>query len=42
VQPDEVIPLLDEIGPQGMYIQCIASSEAEAEALLEKVEPYYA
>lgn len=42
VKPDEVIPLLDAVGPKGMYVQCQAASEAEADALLAKVQPYYA
>jgi len=41
VKPHEVIPLLDAVGPEGMYVQCHAESEAEAEALMAKVSPYY-
>lgn len=41
VRPDEVIPLLDAVGPAGMYVQCHAASEAEAEALIGRVAPYY-
>ncbi len=41
VKPDEVIPLLDAVGPEGMYIQCHAAREMEAEALLKSVQPYY-
>ncbi|QDU70544.1 hypothetical protein [Mucisphaera calidilacus] len=42
VKPDEVIPLLDAVGPKGMYICCHTKTEAEAEKILERVEPYYA
>jgi len=42
VKPQEVIPLLDAVGPEGMYVQCHAASEAEAEALIKRVQPYYA
>jgi hypothetical protein len=40
VCPREVIPLLDAVGPQGMFIMVNAESEAEAEALVEAVEAY--
>ena len=39
VKPDEVIPLLDELGPKGIYL-FVAASRAEYEALYEKVEAY--
>jgi hypothetical protein len=37
----EVAPLLDAIGPKGVYILCDVGSEAEAEELQKLVEPYY-
>ncbi len=40
VRPEEVIPLLDACGPEGMFITCAAASEAEAGELLERVEAY--
>jgi hypothetical protein len=41
VNPDEVIPLLDAVGPAGMFIMTAAKSEAEARELEEKVEKYH-
>jgi hypothetical protein len=40
VQADEVIPLLDAVGPEGMYIHTGADSQEKAEALEEKVDSY--
>jgi hypothetical protein len=40
VRPHEVIPLLDAVGPQGMFVMVNADSQAEAEALVEAVEAY--
>lgn len=40
VQPDEVIPLLNAVGTNGLYIMVNASSEADAHALEEAVEPF--
>jgi len=40
VKPREVVPLLDAVGPQGMFIKVEAESEEEARALEEKVEAY--
>ena len=40
VRPEEVIPLLDACGPQGMFITCAAANEADARALVERVETY--
>ena len=40
VRPDEVIPLLDAIGGQGVYILSSFSSAAEAENIIDKVAPY--
>jgi len=40
VQPHEVIPLLEAVGPQGMFVSVNANSEAEAETLVKAVETY--
>ena len=40
VKVDEVIPLLDAVGPEGMFITVAAADEATAEKLVEAVEPY--
>lgn len=40
VKPAEVIPLLDAVGPKGMFVMVEASSEAEARALEDKAEAY--
>ncbi len=40
VRPDEVIPLLDAIGTQGVFIMVNAESESEARSLVETVEAY--
>ena len=40
VAPSEVIPLLDAVGPKGMYIMVSTSSARELEELAAKVEPY--
>ncbi len=40
VKPGEVVPLLDKVGPEGMYITAFCSDVAQAEALLRDVEPY--
>ncbi len=40
VRPAEVIPLLEAVGPQGMFVMVNADSEAEARALVEAVEAY--
>lgn len=40
VRPQEVIPLLEAVGPQGMFVCVSASSEAEAEALVSAVDAY--
>ena len=37
VQADEVLPLLDAVGPEGMYISCWAKNETEARDLLRRV-----
>lgn len=41
VQPAEVIPLLDAVGPKGMFVTVTAATEAEARALEEAVEAYH-
>ena len=40
VKPEEVVPLLEAVGPEGMFVQVVAPSEAEARALLDEVQPY--
>jgi hypothetical protein len=40
VKPEEVVPLLDAVGPNGLFITTSARSEAEARRLVEKVERY--
>ncbi len=41
VYPDEVVPLLDAIGPEGTFILVAGTvDEAKAEKLLKAVEPY--
>jgi hypothetical protein len=40
VRPEEVVPLLDTIGPEGLFIMTWAKDEAEAEGVIEQVEPY--
>lgn len=40
VTPDEVIPLLDAIGSNGVYIMTYAENEDHANSLIEKVERY--
>ena len=41
VTPDEVLPLLDSIGPKGVYILIQFQDEAEVERVCKLVEPYY-
>jgi hypothetical protein len=38
VKPREVIPLIEAVGPEGLYVMTRAESEAEARALEERVE----
>ena len=38
--PDQVIPLLDTFGPEGLFITCRAEDEESAARLLERVEAY--
>jgi hypothetical protein len=40
VEPDEVLPLLDAIGPKGVYILIQFKNEHEAERVLKSVEAY--
>ena len=40
VLPHEVIPLLDAVGPRGLFIMVEAESEPQARALEEKVDAY--
>ncbi len=40
VLPHEVIPLLDAVGPRGLFIMVEAESEQQARALEEKVDAY--
>jgi len=42
VELDEVLPLLDTIGPKGVYMLIQFKDEREAEQVLKNVEPYYA
>lgn len=40
VKPHEVIPLLEAVGTDGLYLMINAGSQTEAEALVAAVEPY--
>jgi len=40
VAPDEVVPLIEAVGPEGLFIMTSAPDEATAERLIEQVEPY--
>ncbi len=40
IQHDEIVPLLDTVGPKGLYIMTRISSEAEAEKIAKMIEPY--
>jgi len=40
VEPDEIIPLLDAIGGEGVYVMTVFRNRVAAEAILERVEPY--
>jgi hypothetical protein len=40
VKVEEVVPLLDAVGPKGMYIITDFESPEQVEELLKKVEPY--
>ncbi len=41
VRHDEIVPLLDAVGPAGMYIMTDMSQPASAERVARLVEPYY-
>jgi hypothetical protein len=41
VETDEVLPLLDAIGPKGVYLLIQFKDEREAERVAKLVEPYY-
>ena len=41
VRPDELIPLLDAVGPQGMYVLMTDMTLKQAEELVKSLEPYY-
>ncbi len=41
VEHDDVIPLLDAIGPKGVYIMTTFAGEQDAERLLQRVSAYY-
>jgi hypothetical protein len=38
--PSEVAPLIDAVGPDGLYIQCHAASQREAEQLASQLESW--
>jgi hypothetical protein len=40
VQQEEIVPLLDAVGPKGLYIMTGFASEADAEKVRRMVEPY--
>ncbi len=40
VQHDEIVPLLDAVGPDGMYVMTSFADEGEAEQVQRMVEPY--
>ncbi len=40
VSAEQIIPLLDAVGPEGMYIMSRAESIAQAEEIISKVEAY--
>jgi len=40
VKPEEVIPLLDAVGPEGMYITAYCDNAQQAEELVCAVAPY--
>jgi hypothetical protein len=40
VRPEQVVPLLDAVGPEGMFLQVHAEDCATAEQLLKDIEPY--
>jgi hypothetical protein len=40
VKPDEVVPLIDAVGPEALYVMCSAPDEDSAVKLLQKTEQY--
>ncbi len=40
IRPEQVVPLLDAVGPEGLNLLCIFQDAKEAEALARQVEPY--
>ena len=40
VAPEEVVPLIDAVGPEGLFIMTSAPDEASAERLAQEVEAY--
>jgi len=40
MDPEEVVPLLDAVGPEGMYLMVNFNSEREIEETEKAVEPY--
>jgi hypothetical protein len=40
VLPEEVIPLIDTVGPEGLFITCFVQDEETAFKLAEEVKPY--
>ena len=40
VRHDEIVPLLDAVGPAGLYIMTSFADEREAEKVMRMVEPY--
>jgi hypothetical protein len=41
VKPDEVVPLIEAVGPAGLYVACDAPDQQTAEKVLEKVKQYH-
>jgi hypothetical protein len=41
VRPEDVIPLLDAVGPNGLYVDVIGTDEKTATQLVEKTRQYY-
>jgi hypothetical protein len=39
-RPEEVVPLIEAVGPKGLFILTGTADQASAEALLAAVEPY--
>ena len=41
VKPDEIDPLFEAVGPEGMFLQIRVASEAEARRLLDRCNKWY-